>query len=240
MINNIQCVAFAHQMTKSMKSLGPKGMLCFKYGRIEKPVILHHFQSIKKLFDAKKYRMSFKTTIGFEQERFLLLKNNKQLGLCSIDNHKNTNHGKILKDILCDYDPARFCGIFISSDISILFKKKIDMNIKKNYIFYTEQKDFDSDITCNIEDNKVEYLFFETSGYLWAGCCFFCNDTIKIINKINKENNTDNIFLMELINKLISLNQEFIPNKLLKQNILQVKNNQLKKYSIKKKKKDIK
>ena len=45
---------------------------------------------------------------------------------------------------------------------------------------------------------------------------------------------------MELINKLISLNQDFIPNKLLKQNILQVKNNQLKKYSIKKRKKDIK
>jgi hypothetical protein len=222
-------VIFSYQFTKNMKYLGPKGSIQIKHQNSKKPIIQHHINGTRKLF--KNETLSTNIVVGFEADKVLKTFDSQPNYMFVLD-HKYTNHGKILKDILLKYNKTeeQFAGCLISSEISFIPKTTlIDMDLNESYCFCTEQ-DITTDITCNIndQDSKIEYISYNTSPYKWTGMAYLSNEAIRLVKHINLAYNTDPLFLMEVLNQSISSGLKINMINLKKKDFVYIKNNSLK------------
>lgn len=228
MHNNLLHIILAYQFTKNMKYLGPKECIVIKHQRKNKPIIHHHIDNIRKTFSG--YTIKNNIVVGFEADK--VLKTFKEpIDYSYVLDYKSVNHGKIIKDILLKYNKFQNTnkGCIISTDASFLTKLndiKIDPN--KNYIFYTKQSYSDSDITCNIENDKVTYMLYNTSNNFWTGIVYLSNEAIRLIKHINLVYNTDPLFLIELLNQSISSGLKIEGYELKKKDFTYIDNNSVK------------
>lgn len=230
MKNKLLCIYFAYQFTKNMKYIGPKGSVKIKYQNTNKSLIMHAIDSINKSFS--NYDISHKVVVGFEADKLLKSIDDNNVTYSIVLDHKDTNHGKILKDILLKYDASQYSGCIIISDISVLLNKKQDIDIENNYIYYTNQKDMDGNNTCNIIDNTVEHITYDTSNNYWTGICYVSNSIIRLIKHINLVYFTDPLFLMEIINQTIGSGAKFHGYALLNKDFTYIKNSTIKKIKV--------
>lgn len=217
-----------YQFTKNMKYMGPKASIKIKHNRKTKPILHHHIDGITKMFSGNNIKK--KMVVGFEADKILKTFDEPVPYSCVMD-HNNTNHGKIIKDILVKYNHKNpdCIGCFIATDVSLIPKiANIDIDLNKSYVFYTDSRDLDTDITCNIEDNQIEYILYNTSDHFWTGMVYLSNEAIRAIKHINLVYNTDPLFLMEVINQAISIGVNFDPYKLKKKDFSYIHNNSLK------------
>ena len=227
MSNNFLCVNFAYQPTKNMKYLGPKGSIPVKHKGTSKPLIMHFMRSINDAF--KGSELYHKVVVGFESDKLLKSIDDIEVGYSVVLDHKNTNHGKILKDILLKYDYNKFNGCIINSDISYLLQSNITIDTNNNYVFYTSTNNSETENTCNIDNNSVEYIMYNTTENYWTGMCYLSNETIRLIKHLNLVYFTDPLFLLEIINKTISCGSKFESYKLNDKDYTYIKNTALKK-----------
>jgi len=227
MSNNFLSINFAYQSTKNMKYLGPKGAIDIKYKNSTKPLIMHSIRCMDNCFhDAK---LSHKVVVGFESDKVLKSIDDTSIGYNIVLDHKNTNHGKILKDILLKYDNKRFNGCIINTDISYLLQSPIKINTDSNYIFYTHSNTAETENTCNIDNDNVEYIMYNTTNNYWTGMCFLSNEVIRLIKHINLIYFTDPLFLLEIINKTINSGAKYNGYQLDDKDFVYIKNTTLKK-----------
>jgi len=227
MSNNFLCINFAYQSTKNMKYLGPKAAIDVKYKNSTKPLIMHSMKCIDKCFsDAT---LKHNVVVGFESDKVLKSIDDTSVGYNAVLDHKNTNHGKILKDILLKYDNKHFNGCIINSDISYLLQSPIKINPESNYVFYTKSNTAEAENTCNIDNDKVEYIMYNTTNNYWTGMCFLSNDVIRLIKHINLVYFTDPLFLLEIINKTINSGAKYNGYELTDKDFVYMKNTTLKK-----------
>lgn len=226
MDNKILCVSMAYQATKNMKYLGPKGAINLRHKGADKPLLNHFMDSITKIM--KPLDVGHHVVAGFESDKLAKCVNNNIDGYSNIIDHKNTNHGSILKQILSKYNKLKYSGVLILTDISLLINSNLDLDINKNYIFFTKSNKLSTNLTCNIHDNKVEYLLYETSENFWTGSVFLCNKAVSLLKTINNLYFTDPLFLMEILNKAISCGLEIQAYELKDKDFTYVQNNSLK------------
>ena len=227
MSNNFLCINFAYQSTKNMKYLGPKGAIDIKHKNSTKPLIMHSVGCIDNCFQDSS--ISHKTVVGFESEKVLKSIDDNSIGYNIVLDHKSTNHGKIIKDILLKYDKSKFNGCIINSDISYLLQSPINIDPDSNYIFYTNTNVAETENTCNIDNDNVEYIMYNTTNNYWTGMCFLSNEVIRLIKHINLIYFTDPLFLLEIINKTISSGAIYKGYKLNDKDFTYIKNTTLKK-----------
>lgn len=195
-------IYFCYQPTKNMKYIGPKSSVVVPVKKQKKSLIQHNIDYVCKLLDDSDTKHH--VIVGFEADKTIrLLSDIHNLSYNIILDYKNTNHGKIIKDILIKYDRNHFDGLLIVSDISCIVTENITFDKDKNYVF-TASKDINNqDMTCNIVENNVEHISYGTSNNYWNGMCYFNNETIRLLKHINKIKFTDPLFLFEIINYLI-------------------------------------
>lgn len=197
---SIYSIYICYQPTKNMKYMGPKSSLVVPIKKEKKTLIQHNINYMNNIFDDVKHHV----VVGFEADKTIkLLDNIDKLSYNIILDYKNTNHGKIIKDILIKYDKLKFNGIFIVSDINCIITKPIPLDETKNYILTTNKNINNHDMTCNIIDNKIEHISYNTSDAYWSGMVYFSNETIRLLKHINNIKFTDPLFLFEIINYLI-------------------------------------
>jgi len=197
---SIYSIYFCYQPTKNMKYIGPKSSVTVPIKKQKSTLIEHNINYTKELFDDLRHHV----VVGFESEKTIRLLNGiDKLSYNIILDYKNTNHGKVLKDVLVKYDRSQSDGVFIVSDISCIITQKIKLDNSKNYIFTTNKNVNNNDMTCNIVDDKVEHISYDTSSYYWNGMCYLTNETIRLLKHINNTKFTDPLFLFEIINYLI-------------------------------------
>ncbi len=186
------------QPTKNMKYMGPKSNVVVPIKRNKKTLIEHNLCYYDKLFGTTYNHI----VVGFEAEKVIKsLPKNTNIGYGIILDYKNTNHGKIIKDILIKYN-YEHSGVFITSDISGIITNNIDIDYNKSYVFSTKTRYNDNEITCNVVDGQVEHISYNTSDIYWTGACYLSNDAVKLLKYINKIKFTDPLFLLEIINYL--------------------------------------
>lgn len=228
MSNKFLAIHFAYQPSRNMKYLGPKGSINIKKSCCSsKPLIMCSIDSMNKYITNSE--LTHKVVVGFESEKVLKSIDDPNIGYSLILDYKNINHGKILKDILLKYNIDNYDGCFITSDISFILRSNLDIDTNNNYIFYSNNVSMDTENTCNLDNNKVEYLMYNTSDNYWTGMCFFSNELIRLIKHINLVYFTDPLFLMEIINKTINSGAKFEGYKLTNKDFSYISNTTLKK-----------
>jgi hypothetical protein len=227
MSNKFLCINLAYQATKNMKYLGPKGAISVKHKNTSRPLIMHSINSINNAFPESE--IDHKVVVGFESDKVLKSIEDNAITYSIVLDHKNMNHGKILKDILLKYDKQKYSGCIINCDIGFILQSKFDIDPNNNYIFYTNSNPSETENTCNIDGNKVEYIMYNTTDNYWTGLCFLSNDIIRLIKHINLVYFTDPLFLLEIINKTINSGGKFNPYRLDNKDYTYIKNTTLKK-----------
>lgn len=227
MKNKFLCIHFAYQPTKNMKYLGPKGSISTKIKNKTRPIVMHSVEHIDN--NIKDYETHHHIVVGFESEKVLKNIDNMSVGYSIVVDYKNTNHGKILKDNLLKYDYSKYDGCLITSDIGFLLQSEVNINPDKNYIFYTNSDSIETENTCNLDGDNIEYITYKTNSNYWTGMCFFSNEIIRLIKHLNLIYYTDPLFLMEIINKSISCGAKFDGYKLTNKDFTYISNNSLKK-----------
>ena len=227
MSNKFLCINLAYQSTKNMKYLGPKGAISVKHKNVNRPLIMHSINSINNSFPDSE--IDHKVVVGFESDKVLKSIEDNAITYSIVLDHKNTNHGKILKDILLKYDKQKYNGCIINCDIGFLLQSKFNIDPNNNYVFYTNSNPSETENTCNIDADRVEYIMYNTTDNYWTGLCFLSNDIIRLIKHINLVYFTDPLFLLEIINKTINSGGKFNAYHLDQKDYTYIKNTTLKK-----------
>lgn len=201
-----------YEPIKNMKYVGPKAAIKLSIGKKQTTLIDHNILSVKQNINKSSYNH---VVMGFEADKVLkclpFVDNN--LGYNIVMNYKMINHGKIIADIIKKYNPAKHSGILISTDIGLVVTKNLKNNIdfSQNTVFCYQEDHSDTDLSCFIENDKIEHISFGISNVFWSGLCYLNNDTIRLLNFINKIKYTDPMFLWEIVNYLQEKNVTFKP-----------------------------
>lgn len=225
---NLLHIVLAYQFTRNMKYLGPKESIVIKNQRKNKPIIHHHIDAVSKMLEG--YEIKNNIVVGFEADKILKTFKN-MVDYSFVLDYKSVNHGKIIKDILLKYNKSKtnYQGCFISVDAAFIPKiKNINIDPNKNYVFYTNKEVMESNITCNIEDNNVTYMLYNTTNNFWTGMVYLSNEAIRLIKHINQVYNTDPLFLIEVLNQSISSGLKLEGYQLKKKDFTYIDNNSLK------------
>lgn len=200
------------EITKGMKSIGPKAMLKIK----NTTTILHH--QINQLNQHNKCNIFL--SIGFEAEKI-----KKGLGSYANVNfmynpyYKSTNQSKSISLFLEQYDSKKL--LVISN--GILFKNNPFNTSKSSCIYVLDKPKANFDIGCNYSHN-LHYLFYDLPTP-WSECVLFDGTAIAQLKKLISTFNTDKLYLFELINLMIDKQKTKFETAMVKKNNFMKVNN---------------
>jgi hypothetical protein len=225
-MNKVACYIFSYDITKGMKSIGPKGLL---KSNKSTELINCQIQSIKDSC------VDINVIVGFGAEKLKKRIADAHSDCCikTINNdlYETANHGYALELIFNDYDHATYDGCIIIND-GILFNsktKKILLNsqtISSPKIIYIQSDNKNKKDTfhigCSItEKDCIQHMFFDLTNNLWTEIVYFDNRTFGEVANIYSQN-MRNMFLFEIINKSIDLGIEYNATKIKTSDILKI------------------
>lgn len=194
-MNSINILFLASEITKGMKSIGPRCLL--KLNNSE--VVLDYQISMAKT--SYKNSNIFVLT-GFEDDKVNKHINCKYRTVKTIHNESYTfqnETGAVLKAIesLGKIDNL----LVVNSGVLLKEYPKIK-SLNRSTIFYLNKPK--SNFTIGTFDKESHYLFYDLPN-IWSECVFFDALTIARLRLMNK-NSTSQYYLFETINKLIDDN----------------------------------
>jgi NDP-sugar pyrophosphorylase family protein len=209
----INILIISPEITKGMKSIGPKLLL-----PLRKNLTLIEYQ-ISQLQKIKPSKITL--NIGFEAERILkTLYRYKSINYLINTNYIDTNEGNNLIKYIEDHKPNNLL-VFGSG---ILIKNN---PIKKEHlnsfcqIFVLNKPKNNFRIGCSDLDN-IEYLFYDMPEP-WSEIFYLNNDAISLLLSTNKKI-FEQMYLFEIINFLLSKNIRFTKTYINKTNIMKIQN----------------
>ncbi len=200
------------EITKGMKSLGSKALLTIKNSIM---VLEYQIQQIKKF--------NKKTTIyigtGFESDKIKKIFS-KYSDVYFIDNpeYENTNQSKLLSTFTRTHEVDNL--LVISN--GVLFRNNpFVTNDKRSKIFILDKPKINFTIGC-CDSDSLDYLFYDLP-ILWTECVYFDKIAMQQIKSLSGLHNIHQLYLFELINKLISeYDTKFYKQIINKQNIMKI------------------
>lgn len=225
---NTYIIYLCYQPIKNMKYMGPKASIILPIRQKNKPLLQHNIDYNESNFIEAKSISTQKNilskiakglsldsiyhhiVVGFEGDKVLKCLNySPNIGYTTVPEYKIINHGRIIADIIKKYNPSKYDGILINTDISCIITKPLDIDPSKNYIMYYDENHSESDVTCNIVDSTIEHMSFNSSKYYWSGICYLNNSTIRLLKFINTIKFTDPMFVWEIINYIKDHGNQF-------------------------------
>lgn len=199
------------EITKGMKSLGSKALLKIK----NSTTILQH-----QIDQLRKYNPKCKIFLGtgFESDKIRKVFNNyPNLVILENNEYHTTNQTKLVTLLLKQYNLNQL--LVISN--GILFKNNPFICDKGSRLFLIDKPKHNFTIGCN-ESEDVHYLFYDLP-IPWSECVMFDQEAIRSIGHLERIQNTDQLYLFELINILIDkYNLRFAKTNIKKKDIMKI------------------
>jgi hypothetical protein len=193
-MNKKNILILASEITKGMKSLGPKCLL-----NINNAITIIDYQ-INQLYETFHSPNIF-ISVGFEAEkviRHIRSKHpNKKITFINNTEYIATNHGKNIIDYI--ESVGNKSNLLIISS-GILFKN-ID-TLKSNHtstIIYIDNKKDNFELGSNKEN---PYVFYDLP-VPWSECVTLCSDALSILGDKKNKSVFYNMYLFEIINYLL-------------------------------------
>jgi len=208
MNNTIACI-FSYEITKGMKSFGPKGLLKHK-----KSTELINSQ-IKK---TKKITKNICVVTGFGADKLestVSRINKKYTSFLFNGEFSLYNEAYALKLILNNYKDVD-CIIILSDGLLMDFTGiKIPQT---STLFVTKPiKNNKTDLGCVYNTEFLEHMFYDINMYIWTGLLVLYTNEIRAMLSYMSSINTENMFLFEIINGSIDHGAKYhkylVPNK---------------------------
>lgn len=163
---------------------------------------------------------------GFKDiEQTLQANKIKNVKLVHEKNHGEINQAKVLLDII---DKMKISNNIMLIIGEILFKNISYKSLKNTTTWLIDKKRDNFDVNCRTENDKAQYFFYDLPNEKqWSEMLFINSDTVDAIKSMwrSKENSLRNIFIFELLNRIIEDESNDIEISLIKyRNILKVKN----------------
>lgn len=183
------------EITKGMKSLGPKALLQIKK---HTNVLQHQIKSIKSI--DKTANITIAT--GFEADKIKKATSSLYSDITYIhnSNYQTTNQSAIIIPYIHEHKPENL--LIISN--GILFKQQAITKQKLtgySKIFILDDHKENFNLGCAIGDS-AEYIFYGLPE-LWSECVYLNNLALELLTNLN-EKQYKQMYLFELINLLIA------------------------------------
>jgi CTP:phosphocholine cytidylyltransferase-like protein len=209
--NKINAIIIATEITKGMKSVGPKSLLQIKKTL---SVIEYQILELKKCYK----EISINISIGFESERMIKALSQYDVNLIINKEFKTTNQVKSIVDCV---EEAEIKNLLVINN-GVLFKKSFgevcDTSSSAIYILDKSKPDFN--IGCQTSSDTT-YLFYDLPEK-WSECVFLNYDAITKIKDIAKNKNITQLYVFELVNMLIDNDYRFEKIKIPKNSIMKI------------------
>lgn len=199
------------EITKGMKSLGSKALLKIKNSTT---ILQHQIDQLRRYHP--KCRIFLGT--GFESDKIKKIFYNYP-NLIILENHEYhiTNQTKLITSLLKQYE----CGQLLVISNGILFKNNPFVCDNKSRLFLIDKPKHNFTIGCN-ESEDIHYLFYDLP-IPWSECVVFNKEAIESIAHLEKSQNTDQLYLFELINILIDkYDLRFLKTDIKKKDIMKI------------------
>lgn len=225
MINNI--ILLCSEITKGMKSYGPKAFICVGPKNKQKPLIIKQIDNIFQKYGKK---INIYIIIGFEYDKFLKIINEFYPAI-------------LYKNIICIYNKLYFESnsaysfelalnlidsgscLVIQNGISTNYFPKTDLKSLLPIIRNNNNESFNIGLTLN--NKKVQYVFYDLPNK-WSEILYIRSSDIDKIKKNITQYNLKQKFLFELINLLIDDNIIFETEHISSKDISKITNHKIK------------
>lgn len=215
----INAVILTPEITKGMKSIGSKSLL-----KIRNKTLLEH--QIDYLFSLSR-KIVINIVTGFDHEKINKHVKEKyekrldQINFVHNDKYENTNYGYSIKLLLNSVNMEEL--LIISSGILI---KKLAIGLESftgnSKIYLLDKTKNNFNIGCDSSsDNHINYLFYDLPSP-WAECVYLNKSCVKNLTQMVNEKQSDQMYLFELINSLISQDIIFEKTYIKKNQILNI------------------
>ena len=192
----INAVILMPEITKGMKSLGPKGLLSIN----KKTLIVDH--QIRLLKSINKH-IKIHAVIGFEHEKVIPILLKHKVDYVYNKEYKNFNQGYSLQLYLSKILKINKLliinnGILLNAVDTI--KKSLLDNRSQIFTIKNGKSDFDLGTLTGI---SPEYIFYDLPES-WIECVYFGSNDISSLRYIVSTNIARNMYLFEILNVYIS------------------------------------
>lgn len=209
----INAIIIASEITKGMKSVGPKSLL-----KLKKTLSIIEYQ----ILELKKYYPGIRITIsvGFESDKMIRILEKYKVEVLYNKDFDSSNQVKSIVDHIEQYNTNNLLVIHSG----VLFKQKLGpINTNSSSCLYMLDKNkANFNIGCN-GSSEMSYLFFDLPEK-WSECVFFDRQAINGILNISKTKQTQQLYTFELINMLIEHGLNFNRHTISKNHIMKVSN----------------
>lgn len=194
----IDIVFIIPEITKGMKSFGPKALIPLK-GRT---LIEHQIELIRSVYKNNNIYL----LTGFESERIeRTIHTSKYISKKNIFVLENKNYetqGQIASifEYLNNRNPSKG-AIFLNNGIITKFNFQKSIQTLNNSIFFIQGKKVNFNIGCNNTEH-TEYLFYDLP-FLWSECVYLNDETLELLQDIILPHELKTLFFFEVINKLL-------------------------------------
>lgn len=202
MLKRPSCCIFLHDITKGMKSYGSIGLL--KSNNKAKELFYHCIKLTQKSFRYK----NLYALLGFESEKIKKKIESYKFQTVAVynDQYKDKNYGyafKLFISTLTEEDLNLINGIVFFPG-NILIHKLPRLNYKQSWVVLKKKhkKQNNNDIGCTINNDHVNYMFYDIGEYTWTEILFLTSQDLKNIME-NISLYYDNMFMFEIINTIV-------------------------------------
>jgi hypothetical protein len=199
---NIASCIFSYEITKGMKSFGPKGLLKSKKS---KELINCQISTVSDI-GQKTYII-----VGFGSDKLIKkLPQSESVQVIKNENYKISNEGYALKLLFNNFDHDKSDGLLIISNGLLVNFPSVKFDQSK--IFFTTKNDkHDFNLGCVFDQNSniLENIFYNINDNVWCECIFISNSEINIIKQYMKTIDIQNMFLFEIINNSIRYGAQY-------------------------------
>lgn len=211
----IDVIIITPEITKGMKSIGPKCLLTL---RKNMSIIQYQISQIQKNHRQCKLTLS----IGFEAEKIKQqLKKYKNISYLLNQEYEDTNQACNVIQYINQNNPKNL--LIYSSGIitkNLPIPKKYNKNQSVLFMLNKPKNNFN---IGSINSSKIEYLFFDMEE-CWSEIVFLNHDAIDILKKEPIEK-FKQMYLFEIINYLLSKKIPFSKEYINKNDIMKINNN---------------
>lgn len=210
----IDTLIIISEITKGMKSVGSKALLQID----DLSIIEHQINHIRSIH--KNIKINIVT--GFDHDRInkLLSKKYKHINILYNDRYQETNQAGSLLLFLEQHTEIEKLLIINSG---ILLKNSsiaYDTLSGNSKIYLLDKPKNNFNIGCDTK-GPLEYLFYDLPA-LWSECIFLNNESIVSLKNIINTTSINQMYLFEIVNKLILQNIVFDKIYIKKNNILKI------------------
>lgn len=204
------------EITKGMKSIGSKALLQLNK---HQTIIDYQIQYIKKFYRGSRIVV----LTGFEHDKIKnQIKSYSNTELVFNANYEQTNQGASILHYLKAYSPNN-CLIINNG---VLLKEKLHIQSNSDstiFVLKSNKSGFNIGINDldTKEDGYVSYMFYSLPTQ-WSECVFLNNEAIETIVDMSSKFKIGNLFLFELLNKLLEKNIGIKATAINKKNIFKI------------------